>query len=118
MVSGYALSKCLEQYDRRLESYLPPCTNTFTTTMGLLCIQGAALEIEDLHRHWWISGHVIVEANERNDMEVDEQEHGGVQSVLHQFARRYQEWPLMQQIYAQKPISSSLTIVRDPMMRR
>jgi hypothetical protein len=33
-ISKYALTKTLEQFNRGLEINLPPCTNSFTTTMG------------------------------------------------------------------------------------
>jgi hypothetical protein len=61
-VSNFALGKIWEQRHRLVVSeLLPPCTRTFSSSMGLPCAhqiqqrlrENQVLQLEDVHQHWY-----------------------------------------------------------------
>ena len=60
-VHPYALGKILEQQQKLLRLPLPPCTGTFTHSMGLPCSHNllilrqnnSYIRLEDIHPHWF-----------------------------------------------------------------
>ncbi|SAM03616.1 hypothetical protein [Absidia glauca] len=128
-VSAYALEATLKQVQRSAEANLSPCTNHFTTTMGLPCAhyilhgtQGThdfRLALNDFNRHWWIDDSVYTP-----DIEAAEPEggHPDIQPIVNHMLERYHQWTLPQQVQARHRLEEiafgPAPVIHDPIIRR
>ncbi|CAG8802732.1 4770_t:CDS:1 [Cetraspora pellucida] len=121
-VSIFALKKINDQYQKTTSREpLPPCTRTFSRTMGLLCtyyIQNfeanQSLLLNDIHTHWWIQGRIsVTQIEEGNSYNEDL-----LQPLLQNLEQKYHEWLEHQQVVARNAlndmIDSPLVSLQNP----
>ncbi|KAI8330324.1 hypothetical protein BC941DRAFT_486267 [Chlamydoabsidia padenii] len=115
--------------NKSTEANLPPCTNSFTTTMGLPCAHfilnitqnsiNGKLTMEDFHRQWWIDDSVDIPENE---VQEGQNGHGDIQIVMDRLLNRYNQWPLPQQLQARQRLTEMAfgpsPLIHDPVIRR
>ncbi|CAG8458404.1 9522_t:CDS:2 [Cetraspora pellucida] len=124
-ISNFALKKVDEQYQRikcaTTQDPLPPCTGSFSSTMGLPCAHkiqiienNQGLTLDDFHEHWWIQEHSSIPSIETNIQEL--------QPLLQTLQEKYEEWPEHQQSAAREKlnnlINTPLTVLQNPQIVR
>ncbi|CAG8613947.1 3445_t:CDS:2, partial [Cetraspora pellucida] len=121
-VSTFTLKKINEQCQKTnraiTEEPLPPCTGSFSKTMGLPCAHtisllenDQALTLDSIHEHWWISERSLVSYIGKNDEDA-------LQPLLQNLQERYQEWPKSQQetawVTLDNMINTPLIVLQNP----
>ncbi|CAG8590505.1 10191_t:CDS:1 [Cetraspora pellucida] len=103
-ISTFALKKINGQYQKAKHAttlkLLPLCTRYFLRTLGLFCAHviqqledSQSLILNNIHKHWWISGYLPVPQIEDNIFCSED----SLQPFLQDLQQRYQEWPKFQQ---------------------
>ncbi|CAG8659342.1 8612_t:CDS:1, partial [Cetraspora pellucida] len=111
-ISTFALKKINEQYQKvkhaTAQEPLPPCTGSFTRTMGLPCAHiiqhfgnNQSLMLDNIHKHWWIPEHLPALRIEGNTLHYE-----ALEPLLEDLQQKYQEWPESQQSIARETLKN------------
>ncbi|KAI8329445.1 hypothetical protein BC941DRAFT_442819 [Chlamydoabsidia padenii] len=96
-----------------METDISPCTNTFTTIMGLSCAHhianirrdtpDATLSLNDFNKHWWIDESTDFPGGQVNQtMDEGGSGDGDIQPLVDRIIERYNQGNLQQHIQARQ----------------